>query len=107
MAGIEGEVWKEEYDRSEDPQREPGPIELNRYVVNSSAPSGIPTFMRFPVCLTPDDLRAGEVDVAVMGAPIDLSIGQRGTGFGPLGLRTPNGTSLEARQRPIWLPTRM
>lgn len=27
MAGIEGDVWKKEYDRSEDPKREPGPIE--------------------------------------------------------------------------------
>jgi hypothetical protein len=28
MAGIEGDVWKQEYDRSQDPKREPGPIEL-------------------------------------------------------------------------------
>ena len=88
MAGIEGAVWKAEYDRSNDPKREPGPIELNRYVINSVAPGGIPTFMRWPVCLTPEDLIAGEVDVAVIGAPLDLSIGQRGTSFGPLGLRT-------------------
>lgn len=88
MAGIEGDVWRVEYDRSDDPKREPGPIELNRYIVNSVAPGGIPTFMRWPVCLTPEDLMAGNVDVAVIGAPLDLSIGQRGTSFGPLALRT-------------------
>ena len=88
MAGIEGEVWRTEYDRSDDPQREPGPIELNRYMINPVAPGGIPTFMRWPVCLTPEDLKAGEVDVAVIGAPLDLSVGQRGTSFGPLSLRT-------------------
>ncbi len=88
MAGIEGDVWRIEYDRSDDPQREPGPIELNRYMVNPVAPGGIPTFMRWPVCLTVEDLRAGQVDVAVIGAPLDLSTGQRGTSFGPLALRT-------------------
>ncbi len=30
MAGIEGDVWREERDRSDDPKREPGPIDLNR-----------------------------------------------------------------------------
>jgi len=88
MAGIEGDVWRQEYDRSDDPKREPGPIELNRYVINPVAPGGIPTFMRWPVCLTPEDLKAGQVDVAVIGAPLDMSGGQRGTSFGPLALRT-------------------
>jgi len=88
MAGIEGEVWRQEYDRSNDPKRDPGPIELNRYVINPVAPGGIPTFMRWPVCLTPEDLKAGQVDVAVIGAPLDMSGGQRGTSFGPLALRT-------------------
>ena len=30
MAGVEGDVWRVEYDRSNDPKREAGPIELNR-----------------------------------------------------------------------------
>ncbi len=88
MAGIPGDVWRIEYDRSNDPKREPGPIELNRYIANPVAPGGIPTFMRWPVCLTQEDLKAGEVDVAVIGAPLDLSTGQRGTAFGPQALRT-------------------
>lgn len=88
MAGVSGNVWRLENDRSNDPHREPGPIDLNRYVVNSVAPGGIPSFMRWPVCLTQEDLRAGEVDVAVIGAPLDLGTGQRGTAFGPQALRT-------------------
>ena len=31
---------------------------------------------------------AGKVDIAIIGAPIDLSSGMRGTGFGPSALRT-------------------
>ena len=88
MAGIEGDVWRQEYDHSKGPKREPGPIEINRYVVNSGAYAGIPTFMNWPICLTPEDLKAGEVDVAVVGAPIDMSLGQRGTAWGPRALRT-------------------
>lgn len=88
MAGIEGDVWRQEYDHSQGPKREPGPIEINRYIVNSGAYSGIPTFMNWPICLTPEDLTAGEVDVAVIGAPIDMSVGQRGTSWGPRALRT-------------------
>ena len=88
MAGREGDVWKQEYDRSQDPKREPGPIELNRYVINSHAHAGIGTFMGAPVCITPEDLKAGKVDVAVIGAGLDLSVGQRGTAFGPRAVRT-------------------
>ena len=66
MGGIEGDVWKQEYDRSKDPKREPGPIELNRYVVNSHAHTGIASFMNFPLCITPEDLKAGEVNVAAI-----------------------------------------
>ena len=88
MAGITGDVWKEEYDRSKDAERKPGPIELNRYVATSVGPAGIPTFMRWPVALTPEDLKAGDVDVAVIGAPVDLTLARRGAAFGPLGIRT-------------------
>ena len=88
MAGIEGDVWRQEHDHSHGPKREPGPIELNRYVINSGAYSGIPTFMNWPVCITPGDLKAGKIDVATIGAPIDMSLGQRGTAWGPRALRT-------------------
>ena len=68
MAGVDGDVWRQPVDRSGEPTREPGPIDINRYVVPSGAYAGIPTFMGFPVAMNPEDLRAGGVDVAVIGA---------------------------------------
>lgn len=64
-------AWRLERPRSLDPPREPGPIELNR---------GIPTFGGFPLALTPEDLVAGEVDVAVVGAPLNMGSGWRDSG---------------------------
>jgi agmatinase len=50
--------------------------------------SGIQTFMKAPVCLTPEDLRAGKVDVAVGGAPWDgTATGLTGTQLGPRAIR--------------------
>jgi arginase family enzyme len=49
---------------------------------------GIPSFLKLPVCLNQEDLLAGAVDVAVLGAPVDMSLGQRGASFGPMAIRT-------------------
>jgi agmatinase len=50
--------------------------------------SGIQTFMKLPVCLTPADLRAGKVDVAVGGVPWDgTATGLTGTHLGPRAIR--------------------
>jgi agmatinase len=86
MAGIEGDLWKVKADRSTDPKREPGPINLQRYV-GPLAFSGIPTFLGVPICLTQDDLKAGKVDVAILGAPVDMTLGHRGAAFGPRYIR--------------------
>ena len=48
---------------------------------------GIPTFFRSPVALGPEDLVAGKVDVAIMGASVDMSTGMRGCAFGPQAVR--------------------
>lgn len=74
-------------DCKDNPKREPGPINIQKTVGGLSF-HGIPTFFRAPVALCPEDLTAGKVDVAIMGAPIDLSTGQRGTGYGPQAVRT-------------------
>jgi agmatinase len=66
--------------------RPPGLIHLNRYPLGL-APSGIATFLQRPVALTPADLRAANVDVAMVGAGLDFSGGMRGTGFGPRAIR--------------------
>lgn len=66
--------------------RPPGLIHLNRYPL-ALAPSGIATFLGRPVALTPADLRAAKVDIAMVGAGLDMSTGMRGAGYGPRALR--------------------
>jgi formimidoylglutamase len=73
-------------DRSGDPRREPGPINLRRYQY-TPAYAGIATFLGVPLCLNQEDLRAGKVDVAIVGAPVDMSLGHRGAAYGPRALR--------------------
>jgi agmatinase len=67
--------------------REPGPIDIQR-TTGGTNKMGIPTFFRAPVALCPQDLEAGDVDIAIIGAPVDTSTGMRGTGFGPMAVRT-------------------
>jgi len=74
-------------DCRDNPKRDPGPINIQK-TVGGLAFHGIPTFFRAPVALCPEDLVAGKVEVAIMGAPIDMSTGQRGTGYGPQAVRT-------------------
>lgn len=81
------DAWKIELDRSKDPKREPGPINLNRYQAQPAF-SGIQTFNKLPICLNQDDLRAGNVDVAICGAPVDTSGGLRGAAWGPMAIRS-------------------
>ena len=66
--------------------REPGLIHLNRYPM-ALASHGIATFLQRPVALTPADLRAANVEVAIVGAGLDFSAGMRGAAFGPRALR--------------------
>lgn len=66
--------------------RKPGPIFVNRKGEGGFA--GIQTFAKLPVCLTPEDLVAGEMDVAICGVPWDATAGGRsGTNHGPLAIR--------------------
>lgn len=68
------------------PARPPGPIVVNR--TTEMAWSGFNTFMKLPVCLTPEDLRAGGVDIAVGGAPWEATAtGRTGTQLGPRAIR--------------------
>ncbi len=80
------DTWAEKRDTSEDPKREPGLINIQRYD-GGMAWSGIPSFFMLPLALNQEDLRAGEVDVAFLGAPLDTSSGMRGAAFGPKSLR--------------------
>jgi agmatinase len=68
------------------PARAPGPIVVNR--PTEMAWSGISTFMKLPVCLTPEDLRAGAIDIAIGGAPWEgTATGRTGTHLGPRAIR--------------------
>ena len=79
--------WKTRRPTAFDTPRDDGPINVNRYL-NASPKQGIPTFFNLPVALTPEDLVAGEVDVAIMGIGLDTSTGFRGAAYGPRALRT-------------------
>ncbi|MHC4930832.1 MAG: agmatinase family protein, partial [Planctomycetota bacterium] len=74
-------------DPNDNPKREPGPINIQK-TVGGAAFQGIPTFFRAPVALGPEDLKAGGVEVAIMGASIDMSGGMRGCAWGPQAVRT-------------------
>ncbi len=77
--------WKVKRPKGLDPERAPGPFALDRYVQGRG---GIPTFFGLPVALTPEDLVAGKVDVAIVGAPLNMGSGTRGAHLGPTAMRT-------------------
>ena len=79
--------WKTRRPAEFDGPRDDGPINVNRYL-KAGPKLGIPTFFNLPVALTPADLVAGEVDVAIMGAGMDMGTGFRGAAYGPRALRT-------------------
>ncbi len=70
--------------------REPGPINIQRMPFGLGF-NGIPTFFRLPIALTPEDLKAGDVDVAFLGAHTDMGMGHRGASQGPNALRASAG----------------
>lgn len=82
--------WKVKRPKGLDPERAPGPFALDRYVQGRG---GIPTFFGLPVALTPEDLVAGKVDVAIVGAPLDMGSGYRGAKDAPSALRAMQGAS--------------
>ncbi|MEM1451028.1 MAG: arginase family protein [Planctomycetota bacterium] len=59
-------------DRSSE-QRAPGPINLQRYQFAFSK-WAFPTYLGVPIALTPEDLVAGKVDVAIVGVPSDFNV---------------------------------
>ncbi len=82
-------VWKQIRDDLSE-GREPGPINIQRFP-GGLGWQGIPTFFRLPVALVPEDLEAGQVDVAIMGALTDMGLGSRGASRGPAAFREQRG----------------
>ena len=71
--------------------REPGPINIQRFPGGPGF-MGIPTFFKLPIALTPEDLKAGDVDVAIVGAYTDMGAGGRGAAWGPMACRASPST---------------
>ena len=69
-------AWRLQRPRSMDPAREDGPVALGRY----DGYGGPPTFGGLPLALSKADLEAGEVDVAILGAPLNMGSGWRDSG---------------------------
>ena len=80
--------WSQLRDPANDPDREPGPFYPGRL-----RNAGVLTFFNLPIAINPADLTAGNVDVAILGASIDMGVGMRGTAFGPGSLRESLGVS--------------
>ena len=74
--------WSQLRDPENDPDREPGPFYPGRL-----RNAGVLTFFGLPIAINAEDLTAGEVDVAILGAPIDMGVGMRGAALGPGALR--------------------
>ncbi len=70
-----------------DEEREPGPFGVHRYLYPES---GVPTFAGAMVAKYPEDLVAGEVDVAIIGVPNDMGSGRRNAEAGPRVMRALN-----------------
>ena len=67
--------------------REPGPFSVHRYLFPET---GVPTFAGAPVAIYPEDLVAGDVDVAIVGIPNDMGSGRRNAEYGPRVMRVMN-----------------
>ncbi len=78
--------WRTLRDLSNDPAREPGIINIQKYDFGLSY-NAIPTFFHAPVAMSPADLAASNVDVAIIGAVPDMGTGMRGAAHGPNAVR--------------------
>jgi len=76
-------------------ERSPGPFSVHRYLFPGS---GIPTFAGAPVAVWPEDLEAGQVDVAIVGIPNDMGSGRRNAEHGPRAMRALNTIGLPDTQ---------
>ena len=79
--------WNKYYLRKDmigdNPKREPGPIDLQRYHVLPTK-HAFPSYFGLPIAMTTEDLKAGNVDVAMVGAPSSFNPAD-GTGWAAIG----------------------
>ena len=79
-------AWRTLRDLSNDPKREPGVINVQKYDFGFSW-NAMPTFFHQPIAMSPADLKASKVEVAIMGATTDMGTGMRGAAHGPNAVR--------------------
>ena len=79
-------VWRTLRDLGEDPAREPGIINIQKFDFGFSY-NAMPTFFHLPVAMSPADLFASQVDIAILGAVPDMGTGMRGAAHGPNAVR--------------------
>ena len=82
-------------------ERAPGPFSVHRYQFPKS---GVPTFGGADVAIWPEDLVAGNVDVAIVGVPSNGSSGRRDARNGPSemrGLNTIAMTDVQSLVKPF------
>lgn len=77
------DVWRKLRDDLSE-GRDPGPFNVQRHV-GGFPWSGIPTFFHLPLALTQEDLKVGQVEVAIFGA--EMYNGMRVQGYGPMEMR--------------------
>ncbi|PCD02104.1 arginase [Sphingomonas spermidinifaciens] len=82
-------AWKLKRPAALDPARAAGPLDLRRYLGGYGG--GFSTFANAPVAFTPADLKAGKVEVAIVGAPLDMGSGWRNAIDGPRAMRMTGG----------------
>lgn len=80
------DAWRKLRNLDDDPKREPGILNIQKYDWGMSY-NAIPTFFNTPVAMTPADLEASKVDIAIMGAVPDMGTGMRGAAHGPNAVR--------------------
>lgn len=68
-------------------KRDDGPFSTSRYMFPTS---GVSTFAGAKVAIYPEDLVAGNVDVAIIGIPSDFSSGRRNAEYAPRYMRAMN-----------------
>ena len=78
------DIWRQLREQRQDIP--PGPIDIQRYTLQLE-PTGIKTFFSLPIARNAEDLIAGEVDVAIFGAPQGAFPHSAGCAWAPAEIR--------------------
>lgn len=96
--------WGKYYERRDmiggNPKRDPGPIDLQRYVTVPTK-HAFPTYFGLPIAMTTEDLKAGNVDVAFVGAPSTFNPAG-GTGWAANYMRLNHNYDFAGASHDLW-----